>query len=437
MACIQIDKKWIAHTGIVKVCSILKSELQYSLALLYTVLFYIIIMTKKSERLILGGLVTVVLVLAISVGIYYASSIYSTESRVTTTSNLLPRRKGSSIVMVPLLTKNYNFTVNGGIPNFECYPKNPLSPASGKQGYVVCDSQVAGAYVAIMWRDSTTNLTIVQDGMIEDLLASSGAKETLGSGTYTKKDTVCTKDVTFKDVITTMDGMFVDCVIAAKSAENTSMYISYFYFTPQADKKYGNVAVFSNIGSDRKIDHKSFMSSTRDTIKYLTRSQVIPEKTSYFNFNKVTIMIKKSIFSVLGIEIAYATGGFGGGCCSGGVGSSPSVTFTASPSTVSWNTASTLSWSSLSAVSCTASGGWSGVKGTAGTESTPNIRTDTTYTITCVNSSAITTTVSGVVSVCPSGAPVAVASPKTVTSCSTLSRARPRIASAISDTCSP
>ncbi len=364
-------------------------------------------MTKKSERLILGSLITIALVLVVGIGIYYASSVYSTENRVTTTSNLLPRHKGSSLIMVPLLIKNYGFTVNGGIPNFRCYEDRPLTKSSGKEGYTVCDSQVAGSYVAIMWRDTASPLNVVQDGMIEDLLNSPGAKDTLGNGTYTKKDAVCTKDETFKDTITTMEGMFVDCVIPASSADNTAMYISYFYFTPQEDKVYGNVAVFSNIGSGRKIYQKSFIISTRDTIKYLVRGPQVPQKTSYIH--KAWTTLTKNLLSTIGVEVAYATTNyFGGGCCTSGGPGFPSVTFHASPTTVSWNTASTLSWSTSNAVSCTANTGWSGAKGLAGTETTANIRTTTQYGLTCVGGGSSTSVQAGVL-VCPSEAPVAVA----------------------------
>lgn len=370
-------------------------------------------MTKKSERLILGSLITIALVLIVGIGIYYASSVYSTENRVTTTSNLLPRHKGSRLIMVPLLVKNYGFTVNGGIPNFRCYEDRPLTKSSGKEGYTVCDSQVAGSYVAIMWRDTATPLTVVQDGMIEDLLNSSGAKATLGDGTYTKKDAVCTKDETFKDTVTTMEGMFVDCVVPAHSAENRAMYISYFYFTPQADKKYGNVAVFSNIGSDRKIDQKSFITSTRDTIKYLVRGPQVSQKTSFIHI--IWTAFTKDLLSSLGIEVAYAV--VGGGCCTAPIdlsGMSPppidADSFIASPTTVSWNTASTLSWSTLNASSCVASMGWSGAKGTSGTESTPNIRSTTQYGLTCSAPGKASAFVVAEVLVCPSNAPVAVIS---------------------------
>jgi hypothetical protein len=53
------------------------------------------------------------------------------------------------------------------------------------------------------------------------------------------------------------------------------------------------------------------------------------------------------------------------------------------PITVPYNTAATLSWTSSNAASCTASGAWSGTKATSGSESTGNITSSKTYTLTC------------------------------------------------------
>ena len=53
------------------------------------------------------------------------------------------------------------------------------------------------------------------------------------------------------------------------------------------------------------------------------------------------------------------------------------------PVDISCNTAVTLSWTSTNADSCTASGGWSGSKSTSGSESTGNLTSSKTYTITC------------------------------------------------------
>ena len=61
----------------------------------------------------------------------------------------------------------------------------------------------------------------------------------------------------------------------------------------------------------------------------------------------------------------------------------PTATLTAAPTSVSSSSASTLTWSSTNATSCTASGGWTGTKATAGTQSTGNLTTATTFTLTC------------------------------------------------------
>lgn len=61
----------------------------------------------------------------------------------------------------------------------------------------------------------------------------------------------------------------------------------------------------------------------------------------------------------------------------------PVITFTASPMTVNTNGTSTLSWFASNATSCTASGDWSGSKGTTGTEDMTQLTSDSTYTLSC------------------------------------------------------
>ncbi len=61
----------------------------------------------------------------------------------------------------------------------------------------------------------------------------------------------------------------------------------------------------------------------------------------------------------------------------------PAVVISASPNPVDYNTSSTLTWSSTNVTSCVASGDWSGDKATFGTESTGNLTSAKTYTITC------------------------------------------------------
>ena len=64
-------------------------------------------------------------------------------------------------------------------------------------------------------------------------------------------------------------------------------------------------------------------------------------------------------------------------------GAVPSVTFSASPNSIAYNTASTLTWSSTDVTSCTASGNWSGSKAINGSQSTGNLTSSQTYTLTC------------------------------------------------------
>lgn len=61
----------------------------------------------------------------------------------------------------------------------------------------------------------------------------------------------------------------------------------------------------------------------------------------------------------------------------------PTVSIHASPSSVSSGDASTLSWSSENATACTASGAWSGSKGTSGSQSTGSLQGNSIYSLTC------------------------------------------------------
>lgn len=61
----------------------------------------------------------------------------------------------------------------------------------------------------------------------------------------------------------------------------------------------------------------------------------------------------------------------------------PTATFTVTPVTGVSPVTPTATWSSVTATSCTASGGWSGVKATSGTEVLPPITAGATYTLVC------------------------------------------------------
>jgi len=61
----------------------------------------------------------------------------------------------------------------------------------------------------------------------------------------------------------------------------------------------------------------------------------------------------------------------------------PTVTLTAAPTSVASGASSTLTWTSTNATSCTASGGWSGAKATAGSQGTSALTTATTFTLSC------------------------------------------------------
>lgn len=63
------------------------------------------------------------------------------------------------------------------------------------------------------------------------------------------------------------------------------------------------------------------------------------------------------------------------------------INFYADPDIVTQGQSSTLYWSTQNADSCSASGGWSGGKGTDGSEGTDSLYSDTSYSLTCENSS--------------------------------------------------
>lgn len=61
----------------------------------------------------------------------------------------------------------------------------------------------------------------------------------------------------------------------------------------------------------------------------------------------------------------------------------PVITLTADPDEVPASSVATLSWNAIDANSCTASGGWSGVKSPSGTESVGPLTADTEYSLAC------------------------------------------------------
>ncbi len=68
----------------------------------------------------------------------------------------------------------------------------------------------------------------------------------------------------------------------------------------------------------------------------------------------------------------------------------PTVVLSASAASVAYNGSSTLTWSSTGASTCTASGGWSGSKTTAGTQLFSPLTSTATYTLSCTNISGTT-----------------------------------------------
>src|SRR5882672_2047029 len=97
------------------------------------------------------------------------------------------------------------------------------------------------------------------------------------------------------------------------------------------------------------------------------------------------------------------------GCGAGkpGAGSTPpapapTASLAANPSSIASGGSSTLAWSSTNATSCFASGAWSGVKGTSGSQPTGALTASGNYSLTCTGSGGGT---SASASVTVSGAP--------------------------------
>ncbi|MGO9513686.1 MAG: hypothetical protein ACLP2F_08600 [Steroidobacteraceae bacterium] len=104
-------------------------------------------------------------------------------------------------------------------------------------------------------------------------------------------------------------------------------------------------------------------------------------------------------------------------CGGGGASTSsppPSASISASQSSVSSGAASNLTWSSSNTTSCTASGGWSGVKSLSGSQSTGALTATTTYSLTCTGADGTNAVVSVTIDVLPvatlSATPLSVAS---------------------------
>jgi hypothetical protein len=75
--------------------------------------------------------------------------------------------------------------------------------------------------------------------------------------------------------------------------------------------------------------------------------------------------------------------GYGAGSSVPAPSPAPTMTMSANPRSISSGGSSTLTWSSTNTTSCTASGAWSGTKGTSGSQSTGALTSNSTYSLTC------------------------------------------------------
>jgi len=103
--------------------------------------------------------------------------------------------------------------------------------------------------------------------------------------------------------------------------------------------------------------------------KSTTGSQTISALTADSNFNLTCNGIGGSANDSVSITVAAP--------------SAPSVNLSASLSNVAYNGSTTLSWTSSNTSSCTASGDWSGSKGTSGSQIISTLTADSTFSLTC------------------------------------------------------
>ena len=94
----------------------------------------------------------------------------------------------------------------------------------------------------------------------------------------------------------------------------------------------------------------------------------------------------------------------------------PTISLSASPTSVSEGASVELTWTTTTADSCTASGGWSGDKPTAGSQSSGALSTDTTFTLTCTGAGGSATQSASVTVSAPAPAVTIGAFPITIAS---------------------
>ena len=101
----------------------------------------------------------------------------------------------------------------------------------------------------------------------------------------------------------------------------------------------------------------------------------------------------KNFFKLVSIIVFLSScggggGGGGGGGDAGGGGSfpAPTISITSDISSASTGDSALISWTSTNATSCTASGGWTGGKGTSGSESISLVAGNNTFSLSCSGS---------------------------------------------------
>ena len=92
----------------------------------------------------------------------------------------------------------------------------------------------------------------------------------------------------------------------------------------------------------------------------------------------------------------------------------PTASLSVAPASIASGGVSTLTWSSTNATSCAASGGWSGAKGTSGTQSTGAITMPSSYSLTCTGTGGTSSASTVLVNIIPTA--TVVASPSVIAS---------------------
>jgi hypothetical protein len=104
----------------------------------------------------------------------------------------------------------------------------------------------------------------------------------------------------------------------------------------------------------------------------------IHQSSNALNLKNLTVSVILTAAALMGFAPAIAS-------------AATYLSLTANPTQVASGASTTLSWTATNVQSCSASGGWSGTKGTSGAETQTNITANKTYTLTCTGAGSSAT----------------------------------------------